>query len=788
MTALNHKLFRELWLIKGQVLAIALVIASGLSTVIMSYSTLASLQKTRIHYYQEYGFADLFVSLKRAPASLVERIKNIPGIIKVDQRIKAPIRINIKNINDSIQGQLVTLNSNNLKNSLNRVYISQGRLPEKNNFNEVMISEAFAEAHKIYPGDQISIIVNGQKTTLKIVGIALSPEYIYQIAPGSIIPDFSRYAIVWMQQKELEAVYDMQSSFNNLSIKLSENAKPDLIIKQLDNMLKAYGGLGSYKRERQVSHHFLSEEFKQLANMGSSFSIIFLGVSIFLLNLALGRIISSQRDIIATLKAFGYSDIMIAVHYSQLIFLVVMIGLIAGSLSGIFLAHKLAGLYGEYYRFPYLDYHFQTEVIIYSCIITLVCALSGSWFSINKALKLQPAEAMRPEVPTQYQVSFLETTGLKIFLCQADRMVLRYFSGHPIKSILSVCGTAFAVAIMIVGTFFIDAMDAMIETEFKISQREDLSISLLNPASRKVLYELESLSGVLKVEPYRTASVKMTAGSKQFHSSIVAYDKDNTLHRILDTKNRVIKIPDNGLLLTDFLAKKLAVKSGDWISIEFLQGTRQTKSVQIVGTTQQYIGVSGYMNIKTLNNLISEGSLVSGAYLSIENDSLKSVQSLLKQFPNVLAVVEKEAAIESFNKTVGEFMLIYISFVSVLSIIIAFGVIYNNARISLAERSRELASLRVLGYTKGEVAYILLGELALITLFAIPLGLFIGYWMSYGFILGLQQELFRIPFVINYSTYTLSILVVGFSAVISGLLVWYKLNRIDLVTVLKIKE
>ena len=297
----------------------------------------------------------------------------------------------------------------------------------------------------------------------------------------------------------------------------------------------------------------------------------------------------------------------------------------------------------------------------------------------------------------------------------------------------------------------------------------------------------------MKVEAYRVAAVKILAGSKSFRTSIYGYDKpanveNRELHRLLDTQNRPIRIPEKGILLSSFLTEKLSVKTGDWIMIEFLQDKRTQKTVQIVGLSNQYIGLSAYMNILQLNDLMEEGNLISGAYLSIENGSLQKTQMLLNQLPEIAAISEKNATIESFKKTIGEFMLIYISFVSALSLAIAFGVIYNNARITLAERSRELASLRVLGYTKEEVANILLGELALVTVLAIPLGLLMGYWMSYAFIMDIQQELFRIPLVINMSTYSLAIIVVCSSAIISGLIVRHKLNQINLVNVLKIKE
>jgi len=787
MNTLDRKVFRELWLIRGQVFAIAMVIAAGLSTVIMSYSTLESLQQTRERYYQEYGFADLFASLKRAPIKLVQRIKQIPGVVDVDARVKAPVRISLENVDDPMQGLLVSIDHQAIT-SINKIYLREGRMPDKNLQTEVLVSEAFAQPHDLHAGDVMQIIVNGRKQTVHIVGIALSPEFIYQIAPGVIIPDFSRYGIIWMQREALETAYDMKGAFNDLSIKLTLEAKQQLIIQQLDSLLKPYGGLGAYDRELQVSHHFLSEEFKQLDSMGSSFSFIFLAVSIFLLNMVVGRIIASQRDIIATLKAFGFSNRVIAFHYSKLIALIVVIGMVIGITAGLILGNNLAKMYMEYYRFPYLDYQLQIKVIVYSAGVTLLAALLGTYISIRKAVLLQPAEAMRPEIPARYNVTFLESLGIKKYLSQPSRMVLRHFERHPIKAILSVLGTAFACGIMIVGTFFMDAMDYMVETEFKLSQREDLMVSLINPSSYKAIYELNNIEGVLRVEPYRSAAVKMYAGSYSHRTSIQGFSKNNHLHRVLDIQNKPVNIPETGILLTAFLAKKLQVQAGDQLTVEFLEGKRLTRQLQVAGVINQYIGLSGYMDIDALNQLMLEGRVVSGAYLAIEDGAGYNTQAYLKGLPQIAGVSEKKSLIESFYATVGDFILTYIAFVTGLSVAIAFAVIYNNARITLAERTRELASLRVLGFTRGEIAYILLAELGLITLLAIPVGLLIGYWMSYGFIVGLQQDLFRIPFIIEMPTYAYAILVVICSAIISGLIVRHKLNQLDLVSVLKVKE
>lgn len=796
MKSLDRKVLRELWSIRGQVMAIAIVIAAGLSTVVMSYVTLASLKETREQYYLEYGFPDLFVSLKRAPLTLLPAIESIQGVQQVQPRVVAPARITLEDYDEPIQGQLVGISQTkvNAPNSLNRIYLKEGRLPaqslafdgaKQSGRIEVLVSEAFAEPHDLHPGDKLSIIVNGKQQLLLIVGVALSPEYIYQIAPGTLIPDFERYGIIWIDHDFLESTYDMQDAFNDLAIRINPQINPEAVIEKLDEYLKTYGGLGAYDREKQVSHLFLSEEFKQLDAMGRSFSIIFLGVTILLLNMVLGRMIASEREIIASLKAFGFSHWNIAVHYSKLVLGITIIGIVLGVATGLFLGEQMAQMYIEYYRLPYLSYQLQWPVLIYSTGITLLASLTGAWFSIRKAVRLQPAEAMQPEIPYHYSESWVERLGLKRYLSQPSRMIIRHLQAHPVKSAFSVLGSATACAIMIVGTFFMDAMDFMLESEFYIAQREDLDINFINPTSYKAVYELNAMQGITRVEPYRRAAVKIIAEHRNHRTSLIGLSPDNHLHQLLDANNKLINIPGKGLVISDFLAQKLAVKKGDWLSLEFLDGKRLQRKVPVVGINYQYIGLSAYMNRAALNELLQEGSVISGAWLAIDD---RSVIESLKQLPQVAGVAEKDAMLKSFNDTVADFLLSYIVFISGLSMIIAFGVIYNNARITLAERNRELASLRVLGFTHHEVSRILLGELTLITILAIPLGLLMGYWLSYAFISGLQQELFRIPLIIHADTYAQAVLVILCAAILSGWMVRQKLTQVDLVAMLKVRE
>ena len=350
MKAIDKKLWRELWGMRMQVLAIALVIVSGVGIFIMSLSTLDSLYETRENYYRNHHFAEVFASLKRAPQSIAKRIEAIPGVNKVETRVVAYVNLDVEGYSDPVSGHLVSLPDNS-PGLLNKIYLRQGRLPEPGRDNEILISAEFANAHGLHITDKLRATINGRQKSLTIVGLALSPEYIYQIAPGAMFPDYERYGVLWMGRKPLASAYDMDGAFNDVTLTLSHSGNTQDVMDRLDDLLNSYGGTGSISRKDQLSNRFLSEELKQQKTIATVFPIIFFGVAAFLLNVVISRLISLQREQIAGLKAFGYSDMAVGIHYSKLVLMIVGIGVIGGIFAGIRMGKGMSNIYMEFYSF-----------------------------------------------------------------------------------------------------------------------------------------------------------------------------------------------------------------------------------------------------------------------------------------------------------------------------------------------------------------------------------------------------------------------------------------------------
>jgi putative ABC transport system permease protein len=787
MRALDRKLLRDLLGLRGQAIAIAMVIVSGVGTFVMSVSTLDSLRRTQETYYRDYRFADAFVSLKRAPEEIGSRIREIPGVEILETRVVAAATLDIPDFPDPVRALLVSVPDDG-RPLLNRLYLRKGRMIDPRRDDEVVVSEPFANAHRFRPGDTFSAVINGKRKTLTVVGIGLSPEHIYQISPGAMFPDYLRYGVLWMGRKALATAYDMEGAFNDAALTLTRSAPLPDVIERLDTLLSTYGGLGAYGRKDQVSHRYLSEEFRQLGTMAAIFPVIFLGVAAFLLNVVLSRLVGTQREQIAALKAFGYANLDIGIHYAKLVALIALAGAAGGLAVGAWLGKGLSGIYMDFYQFPFLKYVLSPGKAAIACLVSVAAAVLGAMQAVLRAALLPPAEAMRPEPPERFRETAIERMGLKRLLSQPARMIARHIARRPVKSLLSISGIAFACAILMVGRFQEDALDFMVDVEFRAAQKEDLTVAFVEPVSRRAIHELRGMTGVEFAEPYRTVPVRFRSGNRAYRTSLRGIEPDARLYRLLDTALRPIEIPSSGMLLTDQLGKILGVRAGDRVIVEALEGKRPVRELFVAALVKQYVGVSAYMDLSALNRFMDEGEAISGAYLFVDKRHLPGIYRELKGMPRVAGTAIREVEIRSFYDTLGETLFIFTFINTLLAGTIAFGVVYNSARIALSERSRELASLRVLGYTRGEISYILLGELGVITLAAIVPGFLIGRGLCGYIATNLASDLYRVPLILEADTYAFAATVVLVSACVSGLVVRRRLDRLDLVAVLKTRE
>jgi putative ABC transport system permease protein len=593
---------------------------------------------------------------------------------------------------------------------------------------------------------------------------------------------------MWMGRRAFGQAYDMHNAFNDLTLSLRPGADTQSVIDQVDELLKPYGGLGADARKDQRSHRFLNQELQQLATLASLFPAIFMGIAAFLLNVVIGRLVAMQREQVATLKAFGYDNVAVLWHYLKMVSVIVGLGILGGAALGAWLGKGLSDIYTEFYHFPYLKFSLHPATVLQAAIASLMAAGLGTVFAVWRAASLRPAQAMRPEPPARYHETWVEKWGLKRWLSQPTRMIIRHIQRQTVKSALTVLGIAMACGIILTGLFQRDTVGYMVNIQFGMTQREDLSLTFTDPTSYRARFDLLALPGVQRVEVFRTVPVRLRHAQHSYRTGIRGIEPGGDIARVLDADLRPVDLPTEGILMTDYLGKLLDVRAGDSVIVEVLEGNRPIREAKVAGLVRDYLGVSGYMQLAALNRFMQEGPTLSGAYLSVDSAQLTSLYARLKEIPRIAGVAERVQEIRNFNRMMNETMLFFTYVATVFAIIIAFGVIYNSARIALTERGRELASLRVLGFTRAEIAYILLGELGILALVSIPLGLWLGRGMCYYIAHTMQNDLFRVPVVLALQTYAFAASVVLFSALLSGLAVRHRLNQLDLIAVLKAAE
>lgn len=784
---LGVKLLRDLWRLRAQSFAIALVIAAGVGMVVMSFGLIRSLEATRATYYDRYRFADIFAPVRRAPETVMREVSALPGIAAAESRISAAAVLDIAGIAEPVTARIHSLPPSG-QPRLNRLVLRAGRLPDAHRPEEVVASETFAAAARLRPGDSFAALIYGKQVELRLVGTALSPEYIYAVAPGQIFPDNRRFGVLWMGREALAATLDLTEAFNEVTLRLSPGSAPAETIQRLDLLLDPYGGTGAYGRDQQISDRFLSNEIDQLGTIVEILPPIFLGVSAFLLNIVLGRLVDTEREVIGLLKAFGYRDRTILLHYAALALLLSAGGLLLGVLLGTWLGRATAGLYQHYFTFPFLEFRAGADAYAIASAATLAAVVAGALGAVRRAARLAPAEAMRPPIPADYSGRWTGELARRFGPDEPSRMILRGLLRRPVRSGLTVVGIAAALALYIASAGANDNVSRMIDLAFARAQRGDLTVTLAEIRDARALHELSQLPGVLRVEPFRAAGARLIAGPREEREGLSGAMPGGDLGRLVDLDGNVIEPAPRGALISGRLARLLDVQAGDTITAAVTEGGRERLTIPIAAVVESPLGGSALLDRAELNRLLHEGDNLSGAYLSVDATRLPALYAALKRTPSIAAVSARAAILQGIDETIARNMGIIALFNVGFAGLIVLGVVYNSARISLSERARDLASLRVLGFRRPEVAFVLLGEQALLVLAALPLGILMGIALARYMTAQFSADLYTIPFAVNPATLAEGVLVVGAAAGLTALLIRGRIDRLDLVRALKTRE
>lgn len=783
MSVLHRKVLREVFRQRGQALAVAAVVACGIAMFVTMRSAYVALIASQRAYYQGYQFADVFAHVSRAPQPVAERLRAIHGVAGVEPRLVFECNLDVPGLNEPATGRFVSL-----PQQVNRICLRAGRLPASRSAREVVVSEAFAQANQLAPGATLRAVLNGRWVPLTITGVAISPEYIYELLGLGVFPDNQRFGVLWMDPEALASIFHMTGGFNDVAILLAPGASEKVVIARLDAVLARYGSQGAYGREDQVSHRFISDEIQQDRLTGLLVPAIFLAIAAFLTNVVIARMVATQRTQIAVLKAFGYGNVRILSHYIELALVPVLGGTAIGIWGGTQLGAGLAALYAKYFRFPELRFEVGADLVLQSLAIATATAVAGAAFPVMNAARLAPAEAMQPPRPAAFRAGWAERWGLARHLPLTVRMILRNIERRPWRAALSVIGMGAGTAVLLVSHFFTDTIEYLMHFQFELVSRETATVMFRDALPASSRYELARLPGVRRVEGFRTVPVRLRAGHRTYRIAIQGVPAEGVLRRMVDRDGHRFALPPTGLVMTDRLAALLALRPGDRVTVEVLDGQRRTFDLKLAATVDELLSLAVYMDYESLRQELRESPHFSGAYLQADDAECARLFAVLKRRPAVGAVLVREAMIQSFRKTIAEGMAISTRLLAIFSVVIAFSIVYNSVRIALSERSHEFASLRVLGFTRGEIAWLLLGEQLLILVAATPVGMLMGYGLCAWLVSLMNTDLFRAPLVIAATSYWQTCSVMGVSGVLSAAIVLRGVWTLDLASALKTRE
>jgi putative ABC transport system permease protein len=786
-SALQRKMLRESWLLKGQVATIALVIASGIMSFIMLRGTYQCLESARERYYDRYRFAHVFAHVERAPEAVARAIEALPGVAQVQTRVAEEVTLPLEGMPRPAYGRLLSLPAS-VAPATNALHLESGRLPERSRDDEVVLLDAFARAHGLLPGHHLSAVINGRLERLLIVGTAQSPEFVYAIRPGAIVDDPKRYAVLWMERATAAAAFQLEGAFNEISLRLEPGASEAVVMAAVDRLLRPYGGNGAIARRDQISNKMLTGELGTLEGLAAMIPLVFLGVSIFLIRLVLGRLITLQRTEIAALKAVGYTNREVAAHYLGLCAVVLVPGCALGVVGGDGLGRVVLGIYANVFRFPDLEFQLSLSLVLAAVGLSVLGAVSGALLAVRGAVRLPPAEAMRPAAPARYRHGLFEHLGLPPVLGPIGMMIAREIYRRPLKTVMSAVGIAGAISLLILGRFGWDSMTSYFDGTFFREQRQDLTVTFDRPLPVRAITELARQPGVFKAEALRAIPARVRREHRMRDIAIIGLPRAATLRRLIERGGREVSLPADGALVTTKLAEILELDVGDRVTLEVKEGERATVEPVIAGFVDEAVGLSVYLDSEALAALIGDQGAVSTALLEVDPREVASIEDFLRRSPVVIDVSDLHAdmlRLYDMNKKAFD---VWTLVSTLLAVAVIFGVVYNNARIALAAQSRDLASLRVLGFSRREISRILLGSLAVEVLLAIPIGLLLGLAWAHQFASAMDQETFRWQVVIAPHTYAFAAGVALLAAAASALWVRQSLDRLDLIGVLKTRE
>ncbi len=790
MSVLLKKMLRSMVRNRGQSLAVVMVILCGTSCYIALNSVYRNLLLTRDSYYAQYRFADFEIYLERAPNAALFKLEEIPGVRSVRGRIVQDVNVDIADVPQPRTGRIVSM-PEPWGPVLNDVVVRSGRYFERGAQDETIVSEKFALANGIEIGDTVKVTLDGRKHPLRVVGLGLSPEYVYVIRNvAEMIPAPERFGILWVPQDFAESALNMKAACNNIVGSVDDVEAIDGILEQAGDILDIYGVFSKVHRDNQLSNNFVTNEIIGLSVNSKITPGIFLGIASLVILILLNRMVRNERTQIGLLKSYGYSNFVIGFHYLQYAIILSLAGCLGAVVVGNVLADQMIRMYVQFYQYPVLKSHVYPEVMAQAAGIALGFSILGAQLGARRAARIHPAESMRPESPPRgYRTRIERIAWLWSRLSFTWKMIVRNVSRSKFRAGMNCVGVMISSGLLIVGFFAQDGIEYVLKFQYELSQKEDMKLNFMLERDKSALYEAARFEHVRRAEPLLQYPFELRNGWKKKDVVVTGLARDASLQLLLDDHLARVDVGDHGLVLADNIAEDLNVRAGDFVHMKPLMGRITDEvDVPVSKVVKQYLGGQGYMNIEALSRVLEEPYAMNAVLLRTDPGMAHTVNESLKDLPALASVEIREDSYRNLRNILAKNMMIMSFMLIFFAGVISFSIIYNVTTVSLAERQRELASLRVLGFTIQEVGAILYKENIVASIIGLILGIPFGLSICRFLVKAFDTDLYRFPFRVEPRTLVIAtVLTIGFVA-IANLAVRRKIHHLNMVEVLKERE
>jgi putative ABC transport system permease protein len=792
VSALNRKLLRDLKAAAGMLLAITGIITVGVTCFVGLSSSYHNLADAKRRYYAECRMADFSIEVKKVPLSELGPVAGLPGVAEIRPRIQSNAAVDLEGVEEPLNGLVLSL-PDRKQPTINDVLVRRGSYFTDRRENEVLVSESFAKAHRISPGQWIHLLMNNRRQELFVVGTAISSEFVYMLGPGTITPDPKHFGVFYLKQSFAEDVFDFSGAANQILGRLDGSARANCreVLRRAENVLASYGVFTTTPLEDQFSNRFLSQEIQGLWSFAFITPTMFLAVAAVVLNVFLTRLTQQQRTVIGTFKALGYSDAELFWHLQRLGIVVGLLGGLLGCAMGFWLSHGMSSMYRLFFQFSEFDNQFWLGTHVLGLGISVGCAVLGSLRGSRAVLRLRPAEAMRPAAPRQGGSVWLERFDrFWKSLGSGWRMVLRNTLRNRVRTIAGLFAAAMGASVLVNAWMMADSMIYFLDFQFRHLLRSDMDLSLKDERSDEALLEAAKLPGVDRAEPFLSVACTFRKGAREKKASITGLAPGARLTVPRDRDARPIRIPQAGLAMSRTLAEILDVKPGDTVTIEPIKGLRRAREVPVCEIADSYFGLTVYADIHYLSRLVGEESALSGVQLSLDNNRvhLAALHRELKRLPALEGVAARADVVAGIEETVLKHQWVVIDVMILFAGIVFFGSIVNASLVSLAERQREVATLRVLGYGNWQIGSLLLRESMMVTVLGTVLGMPMGYLLTVTTVWSYNSEMFRVPIITRPGTWGWTLILAVLFGLIAHLFVQRSIGRMAWLDALKAQE